>query len=328
MCVTRSILCLGRLRLQVQLLAVYVRLATRQYLLVPLAVSLRGHQQLHTMKRRISSEELSSDEDYDIAPPSRKTRKASKIKHQAAKKKLKTTTSDNKCQQEVDNDVVSWIRPHSSSTHTISSNKLLREALLEWYAGVHEARGMPWRKPYSLLSHDGRAQRAYEVSVLPFHFDAVNYPIQVWISEIMLQQTQVATVIPYYNRWMEKLVCLLKSVLHAEFLPDFQPFETWYVISTPYSTGPIRYALQASSDIEMVNGLWKGLGYYSRAARLLSGAKKAVDEFDGRLPDNAKDMQEKIPGIGRYSAGAICSIAYNHCEPVVSRLLKSFMDVF
>ena len=75
---------------------------------------------------------------------------------------------------------------------------------------------------------------------------------------------------------------------------------------------------QAASDIDTVNGLWKGLGYYSRAARLLSGAKKVVEEFDGRLPDNAQDMENKIPGIGRYSAGAICSIAYNERVPVVS----------
>ena len=70
--------------------------------------------------------------------------------------------------------------------------------------------------------------------------------------------------------------------------------------------------------METVNALWKGLGYYSRAARLLDGAKKAVGELGGRLPDNAKDMEAKIPGIGRYSAGAICSIAYNQCAPVVS----------
>lgn len=76
----------------------------------------------------------------------------------------------------------------------------------------------------------------------------------------------------------------------------------------------------AASDIDTVNSLWKGLGYYSRAARLLSGAQKVVNELDGRLPDNAEDMQAKIPGIGRYSAGAICSIAYNQCVPVVSLL--------
>jgi len=66
--------------------------------------------------------------------------------------------------------------------------------------------------------------------------------------------------------------------------------------------------------------LWKGLGYYSRAARLLSGAQKAVKELHGRLPDNAKDMEAKIPGVGRYSAGAISSIAYNQCVPVVGYL--------
>lgn len=75
---------------------------------------------------------------------------------------------------------------------------------------------------------------------------------------------------------------------------------------------------QAASDIETVNSLWKGLGYYSRAARLLAGAQKAVKEYKGRLPDNAKEMEANIPGIGRYSAGAICSIAYGECVPVVS----------
>lgn len=67
-----------------------------------------------------------------------------------------------------------------------------------------------------------------------------------------------------------------------------------------------------------MNGLWKGLGYYSRAKRLLDGARKVVEELDGRLPSNAKDMESLIPGIGRYTAGAICSIAYNEQVPVVS----------
>ena len=75
---------------------------------------------------------------------------------------------------------------------------------------------------------------------------------------------------------------------------------------------------QAVADIETVNGLWKGLGYYSRAARLLSGAQKVVKEYDGIFPLSAKSMRDNIPGIGRYSSGAISSIAYNDCEPVVS----------
>jgi adenine-specific DNA glycosylase len=75
---------------------------------------------------------------------------------------------------------------------------------------------------------------------------------------------------------------------------------------------------QAASDIEQVNALWKGLGYYSRASRLLAGAQKVVKTLTGRLPDDAKEMQDKVPGIGRYSAGAICSIAYGERVPVVS----------
>lgn len=90
---------------------------------------------------------------------------------------------------------------------------------------------------------------------------------KVWVSEIMLQQTQVATVIPYYRRWMEKF--------------------------------PTVQAL-ATSDIDTVNSLWRGLGYYSRAARLLSGAKKVVNEYEGRLPADVKVLQKEIPGIGRY----------------------------
>jgi adenine-specific DNA glycosylase len=69
--------------------------------------------------------------------------------------------------------------------------------------------------------------------------------------------------------------------------------------------------------------MWKGLGYYSRAARLLAAAKKVVEELDGRLPDNAKDMEALIPGVGRYTAGAICSIAYNEQVPVVSWVVIS-----
>ena len=65
----------------------------------------------------------------------------------------------------------------------------------------------------------------------------------------------------------------------------------------------------------------EGLGYHSRAARLPSAMQKVVKELGGCLPDDIKDMQANIPGVGRYSAGAICSIAYNECVPVVSPLL-------
>ncbi|CAO3621501.1 unnamed protein product [Cunninghamella echinulata] len=128
---------------------------------------------------------------------------------------------------------------------------------------------MPWRKPADPhLNKEALAQRAYEV----------------WVSEIMLQQTQVATVIGYYNRWMEKF--------------------------------PTIFDL-AKADIEEVNKLWAGLGYYSRASRLWSGAKLVVEKYDGCLPNNAKDLEISIPGIGAYTAGAIASIVFQQQTPLV-----------
>ena len=107
---------------------------------------------------------------------------------------------------------------HPVSRHTIADPEPLRCALLKWYAGVHESRGMPWRKPYDpTWGPEERAQRAYEVRYSRSRQSRVlitSIPnIKVWISEIMLQQTQVATVIPYYNRWMAKLVKRLLTEL-------------------------------------------------------------------------------------------------------------------
>ncbi|KAJ7770504.1 hypothetical protein B0H16DRAFT_1306809 [Mycena metata] len=200
-----------------------------------------------------------------------KTRKKSFSTTQRSKKRTKRDL-------DAVNDDVSATPPscslHSKWIHVMKPAEVpsIRAALVQWYSTVHSSRSMPWRKPYDpTLDRDDRAQRAYEV----------------WISEIMLQQTQVATVIPYYNRWLEKF-------------PTIRDL--------------------AGASIDEVNALWKGLGYYSRASRLLAGAKKAVDEYGGRLPDNAKDMQANIPGIGRYSAGAICSIAYGENVPVASEI--------
>lgn len=99
----------------------------------------------------------------------------------------------------------------------------------------------------------------------------------------MLQQTQVATVISYYKRWMEKM--------------------------------PTVAAL-ANADPELVNECWKGLGYYSRATRLQAGAKKVVGEFDGRVPETVDELLQ-VYGIGPYSAGAISSIAFARRSPMV-----------
>lgn len=119
------------------------------------------------VKRRISSEDISSDEDYSAAvslPP--KASKASKAK-QLPKKKAKTAPSDDEMELQVA--VTKKARSHSSLVHRIIDPVPVRVSLLEWYERVHETRGMPWRKPYDAsLGRDARAQRAYEVRLVQF----------------------------------------------------------------------------------------------------------------------------------------------------------------
>lgn len=207
-------------------------------------------------------------------------RKGSQRKNMATRKKQKLEAQVQRMAQSDTRILGNTDSMHLESRHSIGLPGPMRTALLRWFTTVRDSRGMPWRKP-SNLSQDPqqRSQRAYEV----------------WVSEIMLQQTQVATVIPYYNRWMEAFPTL-KDL--------------------------------AQANVDQVNALWKGLGYYSRARRLLEGAKKTVEDYGGSLPNNAKEMQ-KIPGIGRYSAGAICSIAYGERVPVldgnVHRLLSRLL---
>ncbi len=102
-------------------------------------------------------------------------------------------------------------------------------------------------------------------------------PYNVWVSEVMLQQTQVATVIPYFLRWMEH-------------------FPT---IST-----------LAKAPIEQVLKIWEGLGYYSRARNLHAAAQQLVEKFDGKLPSREEDLAQ-IKGIGPYTLGAISSFAFH-----------------
>ena len=104
-----------------------------------------------------------------------------------------------------------------------------------------------------------------------------------WVSEIMLQQTRVEAVIPYYLKWM-------------------QSFPTVHDL--------------ASATEEQVNSHWAGLGFYRRARMLHSGAKMIVDKYDGELPQTVDELMT-IDGIGRYTASAISSIAHGQCVPVV-----------
>ena len=125
------------------------------------------------------------------------------------------------------------------------------------------ARDLPWRDGRGR----GRKRRAY----------------RVWVSEVMLQQTQVKTVIPYYQRWMVR-------------------FPTLEVL--------------ARAEEQEVLELWAGLGYYRRARNLHRAARLIVDEHGGQFPEEVPALQA-LPGIGRYSAGAIASLAFGKAAPIV-----------
>lgn len=123
-------------------------------------------------------------------------------------------------------------------------------------------------------------------------------PYKTWVSEIMLQQTQVATVIPYFNRFIR--------------------------------TFPSIQAL-ADADMDALLKQWEGLGYYSRARNLKKTAKLVCEDFGGKLPENYNDLQ-CLPGIGPYCAAAITSIAFGHPVPVVDgnvlRVFSRFWGIF
>lgn len=203
-------------------------------------------------------------------------------------------------------------RPHSSAQHSLKPSvaRNIQENLATWFLTVHDARGMPWRKQYDPSLPDAeKAQRAYEVGQISQPKSFSNYS-QVWVSEIMLQQTRVET------GWYLSSPLIILLSIHSLVIPYYLAWMKEF---------PTIHDL-AKSNIEVVNSLWKGLGYYSRAARLLEGARIVVSEHSGKLPEDAVLLQKSVPGIGRYSAGAICSIAYGKCVPVldgnVHRLLS------
>lgn len=113
-------------------------------------------------------------------------------------------------------------------------------------------------------------------------------PYAIWISEIMLQQTQVAAVIGYYGRFMRRF-------------PDI--------------------ASLAAAEQEEVMQYWSGLGYYSRARNLHAAAQKIMDEHAGRFPDDFEAVQE-LPGIGRSTAAAIVSFAYHQRQTILDGNVK------
>ena len=127
--------------------------------------------------------------------------------------------------------------------------------LLAWFAA--SARDLPWRRTRD--------------------------PYAIWVSEIMLQQTQVATVIPYWERWLRELPTIESA---------------------------------AQADSARIHKLWEGLGYYTRVRNLQQAARQIVDRHGGRFPTDFADVLA-LAGIGRYTAGAICSIAFNQPVPLL-----------
>ena len=133
--------------------------------------------------------------------------------------------------------------------------RAIRDPLLAWYDA--NRRDLPWRRTRD--------------------------PYAIWISEAMLQQTRVETVIPYWERFL------------AAF-PDVDAL--------------------AKAPLDDVYAVWTGLGYYSRARNLQHAARAIVEDHDGRLPDTPEELQE-LKGIGRYTAGAVASIAFDREAPLV-----------
>ncbi|MEK4131440.1 A/G-specific adenine glycosylase [Solibacillus sp. FSL W8-0474] len=147
--------------------------------------------------------------------------------------------------------------------------KQFRQALVTWY--LEEQRDLPWRH--------------------------TKEPYQIWVSEVMLQQTRVDTVIPYYNRFIEKY--------------------------------PTAESLAYTPEEELLK-MWEGLGYYSRVRNLQAGVREVVEVYGGKVPDNRVDIS-KLKGVGPYTAGAILSIAYGKPEHAVDgnvmRVLSRVLNI-
>ncbi len=152
-----------------------------------------------------------------------------------------------------------------------------RQRLRRWHR--RKGRSLPWRTPIP----EGQA-RQWPAGEHPREAPLPRRdPYRVWVSEIMLQQTTVAAVIPFYERFLAAFPTL----------PDL-----------------------AAAEEETVLRLWEGLGYYSRARHLHQAAREVVHRYGGRLPASVDQLQT-LPGIGRYTAGAIVSFAFDRPAPIV-----------
>lgn len=146
------------------------------------------------------------------------------------------------------------------SSIDLAQDRSLTTRLLTWYTA--EKRDLPWRKTRD--------------------------PYAIWVSEVMLQQTQVKTVIPYYERFLKRF-------------PSVEQL--------------------AKANLEDVLTIWSGLGYYSRARRMWEGANYLLQTLDGKMPGDYNALMQ-IPGIGDYTAGAIASIAFGQRAAAIDGNVK------
>lgn len=147
-------------------------------------------------------------------------------------------------------------------TDLLSSERIhqLRQKLLDWYD--RHRRDLPWRDEPD--------------------------PYRIWISEVMLQQTQVTTVVPYYERFLRRFPTL---------------------------------ADLAAASLDDVLKVWEGLGYYARARNLHAAARQVMADYQGRLPESYTSLR-RLPGFGDYTAGAVASIAFSERVPAVDGNVK------
>lgn len=154
-------------------------------------------------------------------------------------------------------------------TATQKKNRRHQKDLLNWYD--RHKRDLPWRR--------------------------TSDPYAIWVSEVMLQQTRVETVLPFYERFLNRF--------------------------------PTVGAL-ARAEVEEVLGAWSGLGYYRRARLLYQAARQIVESQGGRLPEDLKELR-KVPGIGAYTAAAIGSMAFGLVEPAidgnVERVISRYLGI-
>ena len=153
--------------------------------------------------------------------------------------------------------------------HPVQNSKSLRAALARWFH--RHGRDLPWRRTRD--------------------------PYAIMVSEFMLQQTQVVTVLDFYARWLVRF-------------PDFQ-------------------TLAAAGEADVLH-VWQGLGYYSRARNLHRAAQHVVERHGGALPDDLAAIAA-LPGVGRYTAGAIASFAFDRATPIIdaniARVLARLLDL-